>query len=221
MKNTNLLILSQSIQKHIKSKNIQRITTSQHIQINPKSFITIPQPQIALKQTLITISIKPKSPFLNQPNTPIQITKKTNQNINRRNRSLHTAFLHIIKQRLCLFESKRGRGAREGKEKTVIDERIVFEGGAKVEEFESKGRVFEGFENEGSFERGEGDGEGLEIVGEVGEGVGESGGGGGGEEDLGGFADEVTAGEIVAERVGGEGWWWSYFGGEGTAGGGG
>lgn len=87
-----------------------------------------------------------------------------------------------------------------------------------MEEFESEGRVFEGFENEGSFKRGEGDGEGLEIVGEVGEGVGEGGGGGGGEEDLGGFADEVTAGEIVAERVGGEGWWWGYFGGEGTAG---
>lgn len=35
----------------------------------------------------------------------------------------------------------------------------------------------------------------------------------GGEEDLGGFADEVVAGEGVAAGVGGEGWRWGYFGG--------
>ena len=68
----------------------------------------------------------------------------------------------------------------------------------------------------------------MEVVGEVGEWVGKRqrfGVGGGfvvvGEEDLGGFADEVAAGEEVASGVRGEGRRRGYLGGDGAAGWGG
>ena len=123
-----------------------------------------------------------------------------------------------------LVEARGVGGLGEDEEEAVVGEGLVAEiggeGGAEMEEFEGERGVLQGFQDFGGFERGEGEGERLEIVGEVGEGVGE-GGGRWGEEDLGGFADEVTAGEEVASRVGGEGRRRSHLRREGTASGGG
>lgn len=89
-------------------------------------------------------------------------------------------------------------------------------GWTKVEEPESERGGVQGFENLGGFVGSEGNGEGREVVLEAKERVGGVkeflGSSMGLEEDLGGFADELTAGEWVATRVGGERLRRGYFG---------
>lgn len=132
---------------------------------------------MCLKQALVGVSIEAKVPFLDQPNTTLYITEEPNENVHGGDGATHAAALHVIEEVASLVKAERGGGLGEDEEEAVVGEGFMAEiggkGGAEVEEFESEGRVFEGFENLRGFERGEGEGEGVEVIGEVGERVGE------------------------------------------------
>lgn len=111
-------------------------------------------------------------------------------------------------------------GFGEDEDDARVGEAVVVEirgkGWAKVEEPESERRGVQGFENLGGFVGSEGNGEGGEVVLEAKERVGGVkeflGRSVGLEENLGGFTDELTAGDWVATGVGGERLRWGYLG---------
>jgi len=85
--------------------------------------------------------------------------------------------VHVAEEVAGLVEARWVGGLGENEEEAVVGEGLVTEiggeGGAEVEEFKGERRVLQVFQYFGGFEGGEREGERLEVVGEVGEGVGE------------------------------------------------